>query len=90
MVILGGRDQEGNDLGDVFVFDTKREQVRCELESKEGGFRFEGPTNQCAETHKNQVAALVQQDGFCGKLYLISYTKGDDHVEIVEEVNQDN
>ena len=60
--------------------------MRCELETKDGGFRFEGPNNQCAETRKNQVAALVQQDGFLGKLFLVSYTKGDDRVQVIEEI----
>ena len=60
IMIFGGLDEDGNNLGDVIVFDTKTKQ--CTKVMSEGASKFHAYSNRCVQASNDKVIGLVSKD----------------------------
>ena len=82
IAIFGGYSNES--LGDVFIFDTVQKTVK---EQFTNNFKFHGWCNQSTKVGPHeQVIALVEDGYLNGRLYIVSYRKGDMQFRVIETI----
>ena len=83
--MLGGRNQEGEYLSDVVLYDTRRSISRTIV--AEGQLKFV-TVNQSARLVPNELIALVSDPN--NKPFLIGYKRGEESFRILESWERKN
>ena len=85
LLILGGHDEDDNDLGDGYILNTRDFCLEKVMDSSMLKFNV-AKNNQCAMTRQGQVTGLIRDQN--GILHMVSYTRGEPEVQIVKSIGR--
>ena len=82
IAILGGKDQDEKDLGDVVLFDVRT--FTCTTVNKDFKFKFTGATNQCLFKKPNDIVVL-SSFAELNRTKLLNYNLESKKIKVLQE-----
>ena len=74
---MGGCDRNGTYLGDAYMFNVAKGEIRLKIAGFGDNLRFQAIGNQASVTNEGEIFGLVEDENSSG-LIVISYSASDD------------